>query len=312
MNTDIELRHLRYFAALAEELHFGRAAKRLHLAQPALSQQIRRLEEIIGAPLFLRTSRSVALTAAGEILIERTRRTLRDVQNDLEEARSIGRGDSGALNVGFISSGMLGALPAVLRRYRADRPRVQLRLHESFTQQVVTGLVSGALDAGLLRDSDPHPELVSERLFSEPFVAVLPADHPRARQRTLSATMLRDEPFVFYSPGAGTLAWNKPLALCGDGGFRPRVVQEASNWVTILRLISVGFGVSIAPACVAHIATDGVVCLPLRGAAEVSHVELAYRRGETRPIVQAFAHSARAVAHGARSRSPVSRTAPPK
>jgi len=296
MNTEIELRHLRYFTAVAEELHFGRAALRLHLAQPALSQQIRRLEEIVGAPLFLRTSRSVALTAAGEVLLGRARRTLRDVNLDLEEARSIGRGESGFLNVGFIGSGMLSALPPVLQHYRAAYPGVQLHLHESFTSRVVAGLIGGTLDAGFLRDSDPHADLVVETLFSEPFVAVLPADHPRAKQRSIAATALRHEPFVFYARSAGTLASEKPLSLCGEAGFRPHIVQEASNWVSILRLIAVGFGVSIAPACVATVASDGVVCLPLRGATEVSNVELAWRRDDHRPIVSSFVRIARSVA----------------
>lgn len=296
MNTDVELRHLRYFTVLAEELHFSRAAQRLHLAQPALSQQIRSLEEIVGVQLFVRTSRSVALTAAGAMFLTRARRTLRAVAHDVEEARSIGRGESGSLNVGFIGSGMLGPLPTVLQRYRAAYPRVELELHESFTSRVVAGLLSGALDAGLLRDSDPHPDLTTETLFSEPFIAVLPADHPRAKQRGISATVLRDEPFVFYTHAAGTLAWNKPLSLCGEAGFRPRVVQVATSWLSILQLIAVGFGVSIAPACVANVGTTGVVCVPLRGATEVSHVELAQRKEETRPIVQAFAQIARQLA----------------
>src|ERR1700733_11285694 len=118
MDGDIELRHLRYFVAVAEELHFGRAALRLHLAQPPLSQQIRRLEEILGYPLFVRTSRSVKLTNAGEVFLDRARRTLRNVHRDLEEARSVGRGEVGALHVGFIGSGMLTNLPDVFRDYR--------------------------------------------------------------------------------------------------------------------------------------------------------------------------------------------------
>ncbi len=296
MDTDIELRHLRYFTAVAEELHFGRAALRLYLAQPALSQQIKRLEEIVGAPLFLRTSRSVVLTSAGEVLLERARRTLRNVRLDMEEARSIGRGESGFLNVGFIGSGMLSALPPVLQRYRAAYPGVQLHLHESFTSRVIAGLIGGTLDAGFLRDSDPHSELVTETLFSEPFVAVLPADHPRAHQLSIAATALRNEPFVFYAKSAGALAWDKPLSLCGEAGFRPRIVQEASNWMSIMQLIAVGFGVSIAPACVATVVPQGVVSLPLRGATEVSYVELAYRKEEHRPIVSAFAAIARSIA----------------
>jgi DNA-binding transcriptional LysR family regulator len=296
MDDLIELRHLRYFVAVAEELHFGRAALRLHLAQPALSQQIRKLEEIVGAPLFLRTSRSVALTASGAVFLERARRTLRNTRLDVEEARSIGRGEIGFLNVGFIGSAMLATLPEVLKTYRTAYPRVQMHLHESFTSRVAEGLIGGTLDAGVLRDSDPHSELRTEILFTEPFVAVLPKDHPRAGQRSIVASVLRDEPFVFYARTAGSLAWDKPLSLCGDAGFRPRVVQEASNWFSILRLVAVGFGVSIAPACVARVAMEDVVCLPLRGATEVSNVELAFRRDESRPIAQAFAEIARSVA----------------
>src|SRR4051812_19735600 len=145
MDRDIELRHLRYFIAVAEELHFGRAALRLHLAQPPLSQQIRKLEEILGYPLFVRTSRAVKLTAAGEVFLERARRTLRNVHEDIEEARSIGRGDVGPLRVGFIGSGMLPPVPAMLGRYRLLYPRVQLQLSESYTANIAASLNRGAL-----------------------------------------------------------------------------------------------------------------------------------------------------------------------
>src|SRR5215831_2939416 len=145
---EVELRHIRYFVAVAEELHFGRAAQRLHLAQPPLSQQIRRLEEILGYSLFHRTSRAVKLTAAGEVFLERARRTLRNVHEDIEEARSIGRGDEGSLRVGFIGSGMLTPLPAVLGRYRRLYPRVQLQLAEMYTAAIAASIARGSLDAG--------------------------------------------------------------------------------------------------------------------------------------------------------------------
>ena len=294
MDSPVELRHLRYFAAVAEELHFGRAAKRLHLAQPALSQQVRRLEEIVGATLFLRTSRSVALTPAGRVFLERTQRTLRNVRLDIEEARSLSRGESGSLRIGFIGSGMLTTLPSVLQQYRNAYPRVELSLHESFTSQVMAGLTTGWLDAGLLRDSDSAPEVHRETLFEERFIAILPADHQLAHRRAIRAGALRHEPFVFYARSAGALAFDKPTSLCAGEGFRPRVVQEAYNWLTILRLIGAGFGVSIAPACVASIAFPQIVCLPLIAAMERSLVELAYRSNEQRPIVHQFATLARA------------------
>jgi DNA-binding transcriptional LysR family regulator len=293
MDRDIELRHLRYFVAVAEELHFGRAALRLHLAQPPLSQQIRKLEEILGHPLFLRTSRAVKLTSAGEVFLERARRTLLNVQEDMDEARSIGRGEEGFLRVGFIGSAMLTSLPAMLGRYRRLYPKVNLQLHESYTSALMQKLLKGELDAAFLRDADHVPELKMEPVFSEPFIAVLPKKHPLARHKSISAGELRDEPFVFFTRAAGTLAYEKPVSLCEEYGFRPQVVQEAPQWLTIMRLIGAGLGVTIAPACVRQIATPNVVCLGLRRARVESDIELAYRDSEDRALVEAFAAVAR-------------------
>ncbi|HEU4635196.1 MAG TPA: LysR substrate-binding domain-containing protein [Edaphobacter sp.] len=290
---DLELRHLRYFVAVAEELHFGRAAKRLHLAQPPLSQQIRRLEEVIGYRLFQRTSRAVRLTAAGEIFLERARRTLRNVSEDIDEARSIGRGDEGFLRVGFIGSSMLTPLPAMLGRYRSLYPKVQLQLSESYTASIAQSLHRGTVDAGFLRDGGPTEGLHVEALFSEPFVAVLPATHRLAGRSMISPADLREDPFVFFSPMAGALAYEKPISLCEAHGYRPRVVQEAPQWLTILRLVGAGLGVSIAPACVQQIAGPDVWCPALRGARVRSDIELAYRSGEDRAVVRAFSEVAR-------------------
>jgi DNA-binding transcriptional LysR family regulator len=289
MDIDVELRHLRYFVAVAEELHFGRAAERLHLSQPPLSQQIRRLEEILGYALFVRTSRSVKLTNAGEAFLERARRTLRNVQRDIEETRSIGQGEVGSLNIGFVGSAMLTTLPGIFGAYREAYPRVHLQLHESFTSRVAEGLENGTLDAGILRDGDAVKMLSVTTLFSEPYVAVLPVTHAGAGKKSISPGMLRDEPFVYYPRSAGVRAFEKPLTLFEEHGFRPQIVQEASHWLTILRLVGAGLGVSVAPACVRRIASPEVVCIPLRGAKVVSDIELARVVGDSRPIVEHFA-----------------------
>jgi DNA-binding transcriptional LysR family regulator len=313
MDRDIELRHLRYFVAVAEELHFGHAAQRLHLAQPPLSQQIRKLEDILGHALFIRTSRAVRLTAAGEVFLERARRTLRNVQEDLDEARGIGRGEVGSLRVGFIGSAMLTPLPAMLGRYRRQFPQVQLQLHESYTSRVLQLLADETLDAGFLRDGGPTPGFDIEAIFSEPFVAVLPVHHPLAQQtakgsaqaKSISAARLRDEPFVFFSPTAGSHAYEKGIAPCVEQGYQPQVVQVAPQWLTVLRLVGAGLGVTIAPACVRQIAADNVVCLNLRGTKARSDIELAYRTGESRAIVSTFATMARESFHksGTRARN---------
>ena len=289
MNDDVELRHLRYFVAVAEELHFGRAAERLHLSQPPLSQQIRRLEDVVGYALFVRTSRSVKLTGAGEAYLERARRTLRNVQRDIEEIRRIGQGEVGSLHIGFVSSAMLTTLPEIFRAYREAYPRVHLHLHESFTSQVAEGLENGTLDAGILRDGDAAKTLNVTTLFTERYVAVLPATHACAEQKSISPGALRNEPFVYYPRSAGGRAFEKPLTLFEEFGFRPRIVQEASHWLTILRLVGAGLGVSVAPACVQRIAAPDVVCIPLRGAKVVSNIELARIAGDSRPIVEHFA-----------------------
>lgn len=293
MDRDIELRHLRYFVAVAEELRFGRAAKRLHLAQPPLSQQIRKLEEILGHTLFARTSRAVKLTSVGEVFLERARRTLRNVEDDLKEARSVGRGETGTLKVGFVGSAMLTALPAMLGRYRSQYPGVTLQLQEAYTAILFQGLIKGTLDAGITRDGGALDGLQVETLFSETFVAVLPVKHPLAKRKTISAADLCDEPFVFYPRSAGDLAYEKPVSLCEAHGFRPQVVQEAPHWLTILRLVGAGLGVSIGPACVERMAEPDVVCRSLRDATVRSDIELAYRTEEDRDIVKAFCTIAR-------------------
>jgi DNA-binding transcriptional LysR family regulator len=286
--ADIELRHLRYFVAVAEELHFGRAAERLHIAQPPLSQQIRKLEEIVGFPLFQRTSRVVRLTAAGELFLDRARRTLRKVDEDLEEARTVGGGGIGFMKVGFIGSGMLTALPSLLGQYRTRFPKVNLLLREFYSAGVMQALQQGTIDVGFLRDGGPAEGLEVEPLFSEPFVAVLPVQHRLSKQRTVSAGQLRDEPFVLFSPMVGRAAYEKTISVCREHGFRPQVVQEAPQLLTIARLVEAGLGVTILPACVEQIAPPGVVCRRFRGTRVKSEIELAYRSGEERALVKTF------------------------
>jgi DNA-binding transcriptional LysR family regulator len=285
MNANIDLRHLRYFLAVAEELHFGRAAERLHMAQPPLSQQIRRLEEEIGYPLFLRSSRSVKLMPAGKALMDRARRTLRKIEEDLEAVRSVARGEVGVLKVGFVGSAMLTSLPSILKRYRRLYSGVQLHLNEFHTSQLIDALRDGSVDVALARDAGSATDLRVEPAFVETFVAIVPIKHSLARLRTIPITRLQEEPFVFFPRSAGSFAWENTIKVLG---FHPNIVQEAPQWLTIIRLVGAGLGVSVAPASVEQLVTPEVVCRKLSPSGGSTSIDLVYRWKETNPLVNAF------------------------
>jgi DNA-binding transcriptional LysR family regulator len=293
MINQLELRHLRYFVAVAEELHFSRAAQRLRMAQPPLSQQIRKLEEHIGYPLFTRNSRMVALTAAGEVLLERSRYILRRLDEDLESVRRVGRGEIGTLTVGFIGSAMLTVLPGLIGSYRKRFAKVDLRLCELTTSSLVDAIRQGAVDLGFLRDAGPTEDLVLETVVAERFVVALPEKHLLAKRTKVSLVDLRNDSLILFARELGPLAWDKTIALCETSGFRPPIVQDAPEWLTVLRLVSSGLGFSIAPACVATIKTPGVVCRELTKCPTLTNIELARRSDHSNPIMETFLAEAR-------------------
>jgi DNA-binding transcriptional LysR family regulator len=298
MSQLLELRHLRYFVAVAEELHFSRAAKRLHIAQPPLSQQIRNLERSIGHPLFTRNSRTVTLTQAGETLLERSRYLLRRLEDDLETVRRVGRGEIGTLTVGFIGSAMLTVLPALIGSYRKRFTKVDLRLRELTTSSLVEAIRQGAVDLGFLRDAGPTEGLVVEKVLAERFVVAVAKKHPLASRQKISLVELKGEPLILFARELGPLAWDKTIALCETSGIRPTIVQDAPEWLTVLRLVSSGLGFSIAPACVATIQTPGVICRELTKCPISTNIELARRNDHLNPIMDAFLAEARKMFRG--------------
>ena len=295
---ELELRYLRYFIAVAEELHFSRAAKRLHMAQPPLSQQIRKLEQYVGHPLFTRNSRTVALTQAGEALLERCRYLLRRLEEDLETVRRVGRGEIGTLTVGFIGSAMLTVLPTLIGNYRKLFTKVDLRLRELTTSSLVDAIRQGIVDLGFLRDAGPTEGLMVEKVLEERFVVALAKRHPLASQQKISLIELKGEPLILFARELGPLAWDKTIALCETSGIRPTIVQDAPEWLTVLRLVSSGLGFSIAPACVATIQTPGVVCRELTKCPISTDIELARRSDHLNPIMEAFLAEARKMFQG--------------
>lgn len=287
MKGQIELRHFRYFVAVAETLHFGRAAAQLGMAQPPLSQQIKALERIVGHSLFDRTTRGVRLTVAGDYLLERARKTLVQVDRDVEMARRLGAGQEGVLSVGFSGSVMFTQMPFVIERYRRLYPRVELQLQELATADQMRALKERVLDLGFLRDGEADSEIKIEPLLSERFVAILPKQHPLAGRKSLRPSDLREEPFVFYARKMGPLAFDRMIACCEADGFRPRIVQDTPQWPTALRLIAAGLGVTIAPACVSTLALPNIVFRRLRSTHRTT-LDIGFRWDHASPVVGAF------------------------
>jgi len=293
MNREIEIRHLRYFLAVAETLHFSKAAERLGMAQPPLSQQIRRLEQLVGHRLFDRTTRGVKLTLAGQLLADRARSTLEKVQDDLEQVRRLGRGEEGTITIGFSGSVMFTEFPAAIESYRRRYPKVELRLRELATGAQIPALLGGTLDLGFLRDGDPTPGIQMSTVLREPYVAVLPAAHALARKRSLHVGDLRDQPFIFFARRMGPLAFDRTMACCEKSGFRPNIVQDAPQWPTLVRLVAAGLGVSLAPACVANVTIPGAVYRNVHVSCRTT-VDLGVKAGSERALVTNFVEIARA------------------
>ncbi len=260
----IEFRHLRYFLAVAETLHFSRAAERLGMAQPPLSQQIKRLEELVGYALFDRTTRGVQLTLAGKLLADRARTTLEKMQDDLVQVRRLGRGEEGTLTVGFSGSVMFTKLPTAIESYRRRFPKVELRLREMVTSAQIVALLDGELDLAFLRDGDPTEGILLRTLLTEGYVAVLPVGHKLSGKRVMGVKDLRGEPFVLFARRMGPLAFDRTIACCEEFGFRPNIVQDAPQWTTLVSLVAAGMGVSLAPAGVAKVSIPGAVFRAVR------------------------------------------------
>ena len=266
----MELRHLRYFTVLAEELHFGRAARRLSISQPPLSVAIRQLEESVGAQLFERNSKAVRLTAAGQTLQASARALLRDADEALLDARHVAQGVAGRLRIGFVGAMLYRGLPQALKRFQATHPAVRVTLAELNSGEQMAELLHDRLDLGFVHTSRVPAELKCRLLVSEPFVACLPADHALAKKRQVALASLSGESFVLFSRSASPDYHERILSICADAGFLPEVRQEVRHWLAVVSLVSQGMGVALVPDAMRHCALPGAVFRPLAGASTPS------------------------------------------
>jgi DNA-binding transcriptional LysR family regulator len=292
----MELRHLRYFVVVAEELHFRRAAERLHMSQPPLSQQIRRLEEEVGATLLLRNQRRVELTAAGAAFLERAREILVAVEDAARQARRVQRGEVGRLAVGFVGSAMYSFVPELLRAFRDQSPDIALRLLELGTTEQLRQLEDGRLDAGFLRAPRARPGVTIETVLEEPVVVALPDVHPLAGRPLLRLGDLEGEPLVLLTPARSPGLRDALAGAIERLGGEERIVQEVAEIQTVVGLVAAGVGISLVPESVRALVRHGVTYRPLAGDAPAVRLAMAWRTSDDSPVLAAFLEKARATA----------------
>ncbi|MBM6622317.1 LysR family transcriptional regulator [Micrococcaceae bacterium RIT802] len=291
----METRHLRYFVAVAEERHFGRAAARLHMAQPPLSQQIKQLEEQLGTALLTRTTRRVDLTPAGEMFLGRARNLLAELEQLAQDVRTVGEGASGVLRVGFTGTATYRLMPGIVAAARRDMPGLQLNVQgEMLTPEMEEALVEGRLDVAVLRPPVRSTAIELTFLEQDRLSVALPENHRLAGREELELSDLTDEPFVCYPP---TSAVNLIVQeACRRAGFMPRVVQVARETSTLLTFVDAGLGVALLPTTARLPSSQRVTFRPLHDAPAVD-LALAWKTGNDAPLVHNFLKLCEPVAH---------------
>lgn len=298
MSVTPELRHLRYFVAVAEELHFGRAAERVGIAQPALSQQIRRLEASVGAELLVRSTRSVALTPAGAALLPHARRALFEARQGMTAADRAARGEIGHLTVGFIETAAVALVPAAVRSFQARHPNVSLTLRELPVDDQLAGIRARTLDLGVVRAPVEAADLAVVPLTEDHLLIAVPASHPFAELESVTAGDLLGESLVALSREVVPGLHDQVIALFAARGRPARISQEANSIQAVMGLVAAGLGIAVLPSSLRSASRVGIAFVELEPPI-VSALEGVSRRDETSPLVPAFLRAAGAAEVGA-------------
>ncbi|WP_346293719.1 LysR substrate-binding domain-containing protein [Sphaerothrix gracilis] len=284
----MELRHLRYFIAVAEELHFSRAAERLCISQPPLSQQIRSLEEELGVKLFERTKRHVQLTEAGKVFLDRCYVVLAQLEQAIVATQRVERGEVGQLEIGFVGSATYTVLPEILSVFREQFPAVDLRLHELTTAQQIYALHNKQVDVGIVRSAITEPGLEVKCILQESLMLALPKTHPLSAQTNVSLSTLKNELFILFPAKMGPAFYEQIIDICQQAGFRPKVAQEAVQMQTIIGLVAAELGIAFVPASLKNFPRSGVVYRPLQEKTPKTRLYLAWRQHDASPVLEAF------------------------
>lgn len=295
----MELRHLRYFLALADELHFGRAAQALAISQPPLTVAIQQLEAEVGAPLFQRNSRGVKLTAAGQALVPHARAVLAQAQGALREAREVAQGQAGRLVIGFAGTVLYRGLPQMLARFQAAHPRLRFSLCELSSSEQVDDLLHDRLDAGFVHISQVPAGLAQILVSSQPFVACVPAGHALAQRQRIGVAALAGQPFALIAQAVSPDYHARIVNLCMASGFSAEGAHELRHWLSVVSLVAQGLAVALVPAAMRQAGMAGVAFVPLEDADGVLpryDTHCLWRPGRDQPALAAFLEQVRGVA----------------
>lgn len=308
----MELRHLRYFVVLAEELHFGRAARRLAITQPPLSFNVRRLEEDLGVRLFERDSKRVVLTPAGEAFLREARHILDQADRARDLARAVAGGRIGQLEVGFTGSMVYRGVPEMVSAFSARHPGIEVTLRELSTVEQVDALVHGRLDAGFVNAIAVPAGLAGEALVEEPFVCCIPATHALAGARSIALERLAREPFVMFARDVSPANYDNVMSVCAAAGFHPDTRFAARQWLTIAALVANGLGVALVPQSIARTQVAGARFVPIRDEHARSNAYFLWNPRRDVPGLASFVDTVRATLRGRRMdpRSPRRRREP--
>jgi DNA-binding transcriptional LysR family regulator len=284
----IDLRTLYYFTVLAEEKHFGIAAKRIGIEQPPLSLQIKKLEQIIGADLFDRSRRQVKLTLVGETLLPEAYKLLHQSFNLVDTIKSVGRGESGVLHIGFATSTIFSGITSVIQKHKKLYPKVELRLQELSSAAQVEALLNGTIDIGFIREAGKHEQIVCKQILKEKFIAVLSNQHPLSKKESVKFAELLNEPFVHFPRSVAPGLYDKVNLLFAKAKLYPNIVQEAYEWQTIVSLVEANLGVSICPASFQKLKIGKVQYRPFSDTKTETTISVCYRGSNYSKLIQPF------------------------
>ncbi len=285
----MELRQLKYFVAVAEELHFGRAARRVHISQPPLSQQIKALEDEMGVKLLKRTSRSVSLTAAGRLFLEEARSILAQLDRASDKVLRTARGEIGHLSIGFVGPAMDGRLPEALKEFQKRYPDVILSLNEQGTRAQMEALIQDRIHIGFLRLFGNDLGGFQKELFlREPYLLALPRGHALTKKRDLTLASLKGHPMILFPRPIQPALYDNIISSLEKAGVTPVISQEAGTKHTTIALVSAGLGVALVPASTANLKRTGVAFRPIKGALPPVEIFMVWPEDMGNPIVDRF------------------------